>query len=203
MMAMALAGIASLVFLFCMASMASACSIPDTFRIERIDLAEVIFRGRIEAYEKLPDSSSMASLTFAVDETYKGLHKSPSWDAIWHENTYGVPEDLSEFVESYGDEFVVGLVNPAAALEIASSGTYTPEEIPEHLNRSWILSWPCSAPFMFVIIPLTYVHVWRRTRSRDVDIVRGQGRSICKNGGGSPATRNPLVIIWALVWYWP
>lgn len=123
-------------FYFYSVPTAFACIVQWPFNVADMDLAEVIFRGRIEIYEKLPNfSNNTVKMNFLVLQTYKGPHEPEFFDAIWQNSTYGVPEDLS------GLEVIVGL----------APRYLRPKEFPGLQDQHWILQVPCRAPFMFIL----------------------------------------------------
>lgn len=126
-------------FYFYGAPNASSCIILGPFIIGDMDAAAVVFRGRIEGYEKLSKDSNTVRLRFVVIQTYKGPPEPVSRDAIWQNSTYGVPDDLYEFTESFGHEFIVGL-GPRY------SNSKDDQEVPD---QRWVLQKPCRPPFLF------------------------------------------------------
>ena len=136
------------IFYFCGVPIASACIAPRTFDIVNMDLADVIFRGRIETYEELPKEYATAKLRFVVLETYKGPQEVLSWDAVWQNSTFEIPKDLSAFTKSFGREFIVGLVKTPTPIRMIGS-YYRPGVNQELLNQLFVLQAPCSPPYMF------------------------------------------------------
>jgi hypothetical protein len=139
------AGIALIFLQICVVSAASACMAYRGFVAKDLDTAEIVFRGRIEAYQVLGKERS-AKLTFAVQETFKGPNNISSWEGVWINSTYGLPKNYLEFTQLHGHEFIVGLFN---------SYSSWPTEYPQITEREalfrkhYILQWPCSPPFLF------------------------------------------------------
>ncbi len=146
---LALAGVTSVLVLFCGGSDALACRTTKKFDVRNLGVAEVVFRGRVESYEEIPEKS-VAKLGFVVDESYRGPREISSWSAFWHNSVFGRPGDFSEFTDSHGTEFIVGLVNVDSSAR-GDAPYYMGKDSPKLRNLPWILQEPCSPPFMFAI----------------------------------------------------
>ena len=70
-----------------------------------------------------------------------GRKSESLWEAIWQNSTFGLPDDLADFIEQHGTEFVVGLTNvnnPEASAD-PTAGNREPH----------ILQNPCAPPYLF------------------------------------------------------
>jgi hypothetical protein len=79
-----------------------ACPGAQKFEYSYFAKADVIFRGKIDRYEKT--SSNQAEIVFFVLQTLLG-HEQQHWTALWVNSTYAVPENWIGPVD-----VIVGLV---------------------------------------------------------------------------------------------
>lgn len=141
----------TVILMLCLAfpSHANACIMAVPFEVHDIAKADIVFLGKLRSYERLPNEYSMAKLQFDVQHTYRGK-ASKFIDIVWQNSTYGVPLDKEKFLQYYGEELIIGILNAEDQLPLRAPSAYIPGYKNQELKTyPLVLQAPCSSPFMF------------------------------------------------------
>lgn len=135
---------------------ADSCRVTAPLSKNMEEAAQVVFYGRPSAYEivtcpqqgKGIEPLKFARVSIDTSKTLRGENKK-QWQVIFLNGNFGLPENLSDFIKSYGNEIEVGIaLHGSEKFNLTAAYRDFPEIHKTFGQLPCIIQGPCTEPYI-------------------------------------------------------